>query len=139
MKTRMNLNFVEVVMIKEATIDDLKQVVKIVMKYRDFYGVDEQSVEDVEKFMKSRFENQQSKVFIATSDAIGRDSESEKSSLTTARPPLFSITVFTASAIISDEYPTTIMLCESCATDDAIAPFLRPNPFMNAFVIVFPP
>ena len=36
----------EVVMIKEATIDDLKQVVKIVMKYRDFYGVNEQSVED---------------------------------------------------------------------------------------------
>ena len=36
----------EVVMIKEAKIDDLKQVVEIVMKYRDFYGVNEQSVED---------------------------------------------------------------------------------------------
>ena len=55
-------------MIKEATIADLKAVVEIVMKYRDFYGVEEQSREDVEAFIKCRFENQQSKVFIATSE-----------------------------------------------------------------------
>ena len=58
----------ETVMIKEATIEELKQVVDIVMKYREFYGVDKQRIEDVESFMKSRFENQQSKVFIATSE-----------------------------------------------------------------------
>ena len=55
-------------MIKEATIENLKQVVDIVMRYRAFYGVDEQRKEDVESFMKSRFENRQSKVFIATSE-----------------------------------------------------------------------
>lgn len=55
-------------MIKEATIDDLKQVVDIVMKYREFYGVDKQRIEDIEAFMKSRFENQQSKVFVAISE-----------------------------------------------------------------------
>lgn len=58
-------------MIKEATIDDLNQVVDIVMKYRQFYGVDKQSVEDVKSYMKSRLKNQQSKVFVA----IGENNE----------------------------------------------------------------
>lgn len=65
---KLKVNFMEAVMIKEATIENLKQVVDIVMRYRAFYGVDEQRKEDVESFMKSRFENRQSKVFIATSE-----------------------------------------------------------------------
>ena len=56
--------------------------------------------------------------FLATSNAslllikpaIGRAKESLKSSLTTAIPPLLSITVFTALAIISELYPMTIIL-----------------------------
>ena len=40
-------------MIKEATIDDLKQVVDIVMKYREFYGVDKQRIEDIEAYINN--------------------------------------------------------------------------------------
>lgn len=52
-------------MIREADINDLTQVVKIVMKYREFYGVDVQDEAAVTQFIKARMENEQSKIFIA--------------------------------------------------------------------------
>ena len=52
-------------MIREADINDLTQVVKIVMKYREFYGVNEQDEAAVTQFIKARMENEQSKIFIA--------------------------------------------------------------------------
>ncbi len=55
-------------MIKEASIDDLAEVVKIVMKYREFYGIEKQSKQDVEEFIRTRILNEQSKIFVATID-----------------------------------------------------------------------
>ncbi len=55
-------------MVREAFIDDLSSIVKIVMKYRGFYGVESQDEEVVTEFIKSRLENNQSKIFIATSE-----------------------------------------------------------------------
>ncbi|MBP1556757.1 MAG: GNAT family N-acetyltransferase [Oscillospiraceae bacterium] len=52
-------------MVREADINDLTQVIKIVMKYREFYGVNEQDKAAVTQFIKARMENEQSKIFIA--------------------------------------------------------------------------
>lgn len=52
-------------MVREAHIDDLSSLVGIVMKYRDFYGVNDQNEEEVKQFLNNRLENNQSKVFIA--------------------------------------------------------------------------
>lgn len=42
------------------------------MEYRDFYGVKNQNTEEVKQFIKTRLENNQSKIFIAadTSDKV---------------------------------------------------------------------
>lgn len=55
-------------MIREAFMDDLSSAVKIIMKYRNFYGIKSQSEEEVTEFVKKRLENKQSKIFIALSD-----------------------------------------------------------------------
>lgn len=52
-------------MVKCAAIDDLNEIVNLVMKYRDFYGVHNQSREEVESFIRDRITNDQSKIFIA--------------------------------------------------------------------------
>ena len=59
-------------MVREAFVDDLSAVVKIVMKYRDFYGVESQTEEEVTEFIKKRLENNQSKIFIAISDGANQ-------------------------------------------------------------------
>ncbi|MBQ8730907.1 MAG: GNAT family N-acetyltransferase [Lachnospiraceae bacterium] len=55
-------------MVREAFIDDLSSVVKLVIKYRGFYGIESQSEEEVTEFIKKRLENKQSKIFIAISE-----------------------------------------------------------------------
>lgn len=52
-------------MVKCAAIDDLNEIANLVMKYRDFYGVHNQSREEVESFIRDRITNDQSKIFIA--------------------------------------------------------------------------
>ena len=66
------------------------------------------------------------------SPAIGSSRKSLASSLTTAIPPWLSMTMFTAFAIISESCPIVMILCESWEMDAAMAPFLRPKPWMNA-------
>lgn len=56
-------------MVREAFIEDLPEIVKIVMKYRDFYGIKDQNESVVEEFVRNRLENNQSKIFIATLDS----------------------------------------------------------------------
>ena len=52
-------------MVKEAYIDNLDSIVNIVKAYREFYGVEQQKEEEVKLFLKTRLENNQSKIFIA--------------------------------------------------------------------------
>lgn len=56
-------------MIKTADINDLENVTKIVMKYRKFYSVENQSENEVRDFMRARIENNQSKIFLAFADS----------------------------------------------------------------------
>ena len=56
-------------MIKTADINDLENVTKIVMKYRKFYGVENQSENEVRDFMRARIENNQSKIFLTFADS----------------------------------------------------------------------
>ena len=71
--------------------------------------------------------------------AIGNAKESSKSPSTIAKPPSLSIKQLTAFAMSSLFVPTTTILWESWATEEAIAPFLRLNPVINPLAIEFPP
>lgn len=56
-------------MIKVADMTDLENVTKIVMKYRKFYGVENQNENEVKDFLKERIKNNQSKIFLAFDDS----------------------------------------------------------------------
>lgn len=51
-------------MIKTADINDLENVTKIVMKYRKFYGVENQSENEVRDFMRRTVGKQVNTIFI---------------------------------------------------------------------------
>ena len=44
-------------MVREATADDIDDLVSLVMEYREFYGVKNQDADEVRNFMKARLEN----------------------------------------------------------------------------------
>lgn len=61
-------------MVRKAPSDDIEDLVRLVMEYREFYGVKNQDADEVRNFMKARLENGQSKVFVATEpsgEAVG--------------------------------------------------------------------
>lgn len=52
------------VMVREAEFSDINRIVKVVMNYRAFYEVENQTEKEVHDFIEMRMTNNQSKIFI---------------------------------------------------------------------------
>ncbi|MCR5478962.1 MAG: GNAT family N-acetyltransferase [Ruminococcus sp.] len=55
-------------MVKEATLEEIDEIIILVKLYREFYGVDCQDASEIENFIRERLTNNQSKIFIALDD-----------------------------------------------------------------------
>lgn len=54
--------------IRLALIKDAVQVAEIIKRYREFYGISNQDITEIELFVKERLQNSESKIFIAVED-----------------------------------------------------------------------
>jgi len=56
---------------KLATVEDICPLLKILKEYREFYQINSQEDGEVETFLKERFANEDSKIFIAAHESTG--------------------------------------------------------------------